>query len=51
MTVELALVPGCSVIEVGFAPIEKSGCAGWTTETWMLVECDKVPLDPVTVTV
>ena len=49
--VELALVPGCTVIEVGFAPIEKSCCAVCTTETWMLVECDRVPLDPVTVTV
>ncbi len=51
VTVELALVPGCSVIEVGFAVIEKSCCAVCTTETWMLVECDRVPLDPVTVTV
>jgi len=51
VTVELALVPGCSVIEVGFAVIEKSCCAVCTTETWMLVECDRVPLDPMTVTV
>jgi hypothetical protein len=49
--VELALAPGCTVIEAGFAPIEKSGCAACTTETWMLVECDMVPLNPVTVTV
>jgi len=27
VTVELALAPGCSVIEAGFAPIEKSCCA------------------------
>ncbi len=51
LTVELALAPGCSVIEAGFAPIEKSCWAVWTTETWMLVECDRVPLDPATVTV
>ncbi len=51
VTVELPLIPGCSVIEAGFAVIEKSGCADCTTETWMLVECDRVLLDPVTVTV
>jgi len=51
VTVELALVPRCSAIEAGFAPIEKSCCAVWTTEIWMVVECDRVPLDPVTVTV
>ena len=51
VTVELALAPGCSVIEAGFAPIEKSCCAVCTTETWILVECDRVPPDPVTVTV
>jgi len=51
VTVELALAPRCSVIEAGFALIEKSGCAVWTTETWMLVECESAPLDPVTVTV
>jgi hypothetical protein len=49
--VELALAPGCSVIEAWFAVIEKSCCADCTTETWMLVECDRVPLDPLTVTV
>jgi hypothetical protein len=49
--VELALAPRCSVIDAGFALTEKSGCAVWTTETWMVVECNSVPLDPVTVTV
>jgi hypothetical protein len=37
------------VNEVGFAAIEKSGTV--LTETRTLVECDRDPLDPVTVTV
>lgn len=45
---ELELAPGWSVIETGFAIMEKSGIV--LTETRTLVECDSDPLDPVTVT-
>ncbi len=47
--VELEPAPGWRVIEVGFAAIEKSGV--FLTETRTLVECDRDPLDPATVTV
>ena len=47
--VELELAPRCSVNEVGFAPIEKS--AAELTDTVTMVECDRDPLVPVTVTV
>ena len=47
--VELELAPRWMVIEAGFAEIEKS-CV-FLTETWIVAECESVPLDPVTVTV
>ena len=47
--VELELAPRCSVNEVGFAPIEKS--AEELIDTVTMVECDRDPLVPVTVTV
>src|SRR5467141_461692 len=47
--VEIELDPRCSVNEVGFAPIEKS--AEELIDTVTMVECDRDPLVPVTVTV
>ena len=47
--VELEFASRCKVNEVGFATIEKSGAVLTVTRT--LVECDRDPLDPITVTV
>jgi hypothetical protein len=47
--VELELAPRCSVNALGFAATEKS--AALLTDTVTVVECDRDPLVPVTVTV
>jgi hypothetical protein len=47
--VELELAPRCSVNALGFAATEKS--AALPTDTVTVVECDRDPLVPVTVTV